>query len=181
MKTIILISENEIKKSVERFLHYIERNEIETCDPDLEKVIGRIKALQAKILLIIDDFVKQDRFEGVALVKRIKIFCPAYKLVEKDNKEAYFHIPILFLCNDEVWRIEIASLRAGRDEIFGEENSFWHHLNVLKGISFLKIPFSIKDFIESVDFLLKTSFKTDPQRMMSLSALLGYEEHSKHH
>lgn len=187
---IYIISEHEeVRKSIRRYIKHMtncdtagnnNKKQDKDTSIDFGSVLKKLQSIDSHTLIIIDDFYsdRDSNFGGVALLKRIKIFNPSYVNNEDNNQ---YHFPILFLCADEVWRIEIASLRAGVKTIFSEEASFWNHLNVLKGVAFLKIPFSISMFKEIINLLLNCRFQTDRSKTQVLSALLGYEEHSKHH
>lgn len=195
-KILIFSEDEEIGNSLRRYFEHFHADAdiiIKTNDVSLKSVIEETKKIMkySKSFIIIDDFYNRpdNKWGGLSLLKRLKTFwfpyLPLSTNSKADNKsgnssEKVQIIPILFLCADEVWRLEIAMLRAGNPAIFDENESFTYHLNITKATFFLKIPFEVSKFKEIISCALNCQFVSDRSKIKLLSAAMGYEEHHGH-
>lgn len=193
-KILVLGKEEELGKSIKRYFKYFHKQagvEINN-DLSLKSVIQKTKELQSESLIIIVDFYddENNKWGGLPLLKRLKTFWfPYYIPTSETDKKKNFStqdvckihiIPVLFLCADAIWQLEVAMLRAEAFTEFGENECFVHHLNLTKATFFLKIPFQIDSLSEISSLALKCNFVSDLSRIKLLSAAMGYEEHHGH-
>jgi len=179
VKILVFSKDVELCKSLKLYYKFC-RDGITSEDGEsleLENVIKKIKELRDRSLILIDDFEENGKWEGLPLLKRLKsLWFPYYK----EEKNKIYIIPIIFLSVDEIWRLEVAMLRAGNTESFTENTSFIYHLDFLKGTFYLKIPFLLSDFNKIVNLAFFCKFETDISKIKLLSATISYEEHYGH-
>lgn len=198
LKIFFITEDEEFFKSIERYLDNIKNNieiEIERIwvsnlteeDGLLKELLRNIKKIETedscKHLIIIDDFIALGNLEGVKFLKMIKSLWFPYKTYKsklENNTEKDYMIPVLFISDNEVWRLEKAIVMSNAISEFGEEQSLRFHLNILKGTFFLKIPFKISDFKRIIDIVMKCEFPIDRKRIQILASSIGYEVHAKH-
>lgn len=199
MEILIISTDEAVTNSLARFINYNNKIKYEKENKDknnfsLGNIIKKLKEKKNLKLIIIDDFFDEEKNEwgGLPLLKFLKTFYFPYNDIEKaeeskdesneiDEKKNVNIIPILFLCADEIWRLEEAILRAGNPEIFGENESFVYHLNITKSTFFLKIPFEIKKLKEIINLAVNIKFLGRLSIIKLLSAAMGYEKHYEHH